>query len=118
MYIYTYTDPFTHKRKYLYSKDLRSTSYTNYTYIYDHFVRESFGRNKVGDIKYSDVLHFYLYLVKEKGIQVNILETVHSVLHPTFQMSVRDDIIRSNPSEGVMAQVKKKCNSQNRESQI
>lgn len=150
MYIYTYTDPFTHKRKYLYSKDLmelrekekdllkdqldgldvyaagnsdlnfvfdryissktdlRSTTYTNYTYIYDHFVRDTFGKNKVGNIKYSDVLHFYLYLVKEKGIQVNTLETVHSVLHPTFQMAVRDDIIRTNPSDGVMAQVKKK----------
>lgn len=150
MYIYTYTDPFTHKRKYVYSKDLvklrekekgllkdqldgldvyaagssdlnfvfdryistktelRSTTYSNYTYIYDHFVRETFGKKLVVDIKYSDVLHFYLYLLKEKGIQVNTLDTVHSVLHPTFQMAVRDNIIRINPSDGVMAQVKKK----------
>ena len=150
MYIYTYTDPFTHKRKYVYSKDLmvlrkkekellkdqldgldvyaagnsdlnfvfdryistktelRSTTYSNYTYIYDHFVRETFGRQLIVDIKYSDVLHFYLYLLKEKGIQVNTLDTVHSVLHPTFQMAVRDNIIRINPSDGVMAQVKKK----------
>lgn len=145
MYLYTYTDPFTHKRKYLYSKDLtdlrekeknllkdqfdgldvyvagysdlnfvfdryistktelRSTTYTNYTYIYDHFVRDTFGKRPVSDIKYSDVLHFYLYLIKEMGIQVNTLETVHSVLHPTFQMAVRDSIIRINPSDGVMA---------------
>ena len=150
MYIYTYTDPFTHKRKYVYSKDLmelrekeknllkdqldgldiyaagnsdlnyvfdryistktelRSTTYSNYTYIYDHFVRETFGKKLIADIKYSDVLHFYLYLLKEKGIQINTLDTVHSVLHPTFQMAVRDNIIRINPSDGVMAQVKKK----------
>ena len=30
------------------------------------------------------------------------------MLHPTFQLAVRDDIIRTNPSDGVMAQVKKK----------
>ncbi len=150
MYIYTYTDPFTHKRKYVYSKDLielrkkekellkdqldgldvyaagnsdlnfvfdryistktelRSTTYSNYTYTYDHYVRETFGKKLIVDIKYSDVLHFYLYLLREKGIQVNTLDTVHSVLHPTFQMAVRDNIIRINPSDGVMAQVKKK----------
>lgn len=88
--------------------ELRSTTYSNYTYTYDHFVRETFGKKLIVDIKYSDVLHFYLYLLKEKGIQVNTLDTVHSVLHPTFQMAVRDNIIRINPSDGVMAQVKKK----------
>ena len=150
MYIYTYTDPFTHNRKYLYSKDLmelrekektlirdqldgldvyaagksdlnfvfdryistktelRSTTYTNYTYIYNHFVREQFGKKKIGDIKYSDVLHFYLHLIKEKGIQVNTLETVHTVLRPTFQLAVRDGLIRTNPCDGVMAEVKKR----------
>lgn len=150
MYIYTYTDPFTHNRKYLYSKDLmelrekekslirdqldgldvyaagksdlnfvfdryistktelRSTTYTNYTYIYNHFVRDTFGRKKIGDIKYSDVLHFYLHLLKERGIQVNTLETVHTVLRPTFQLAVRDGLIRVNPCDGVMAEVKKR----------
>ena len=150
MYIYTYTDPFTHNRKYLYSKDLmelrekektlirdqldgldvyaagksdlnfvfdryistktelRSTTHTNYTYIYNHFVRDTFGKKKIADIKYSDVLHFYLHLLKEKGIQVNTLETVHTVLRPTFQLAVRDGLIRVNPCDGVMAEVKKR----------
>lgn len=99
MYIYTYTDPFTHKRKYLYSKDLmdlrekekelvkdqldgldvyaagnsdlnfvfdryistktdlRSTTYTNYTYTYDHFVRETFGKIK------SEILSIQMYCI-------------------------------------------------------
>lgn len=150
MYIYTYTDPFTHARKYLYSKDLmelrekekllirdqldgldvyaagrsdlnfvfdryistktelKSTTYTNYTYMYNRFVRDKFGKKKIGDIKYSDVLHFYLYLLKEKGIQVNTLETVHTVLRLTFQLAVRDGLIRINPCDGVMAEVKKR----------
>lgn len=34
--------------------ELRRTTYTNYTYMYDHFVRDGFGKKKVGDIKYSD----------------------------------------------------------------
>ena len=88
--------------------ELRRTTYTNYTYMYDRFVRAEFGKKKIGEIKYSDVLYFYYHLVKEKNLQINTLETVHTVLHPTFQLAVRDDIIRNNPSDGVMAQIKKR----------
>lgn len=88
--------------------ELRRTTYTNYVYMYDRFVRDEFGKRKIGEIKYSDVLYFYYHLINEKGLQINTLETIHTVLHPTFQLAVRDDIIRNNPSDGVMAQIKKK----------
>ena len=88
--------------------ELRETTYTNYTYMYDRFVREVFGKRKIGEIKYSDVLYFYYDLLNDRGLQVNTLETIHTVLHPTFQLAVRDDIIRNNPSDGVMAEIKKK----------
>lgn len=88
--------------------ELRRTTYTNYTYMYDRFVRDTFGKKKIGEIKYSDVLYYYYHLINECGLQINTLETIHTVLHPTFQLAVRDDIIRTNPSDRVMAEIKKK----------
>lgn len=88
--------------------DLRRTTYTNYTYMYDRFVRQEFGQKKIGGIKYSDVLYFYYHLINDMNLQINTLETIHTVLHPTFQLAVRDEIIRTNPSDGVMAQIKKR----------
>lgn len=88
--------------------ELRRTTFSNYNYMYDHFVRDGFGKNIIGEIKYSDVLYFYYDLHQNKGLQINTLETIHTVLHPTFQLAVRDDIIRTNPSDGVMAEIKKK----------
>ena len=87
--------------------ELRETTRTNYKYMYDRFVKDGFGKKKIAVIKFSDVLQFYQYLLKDKKMQVNTLETIHTVLHPTFQLAVRDNIIRTNPSDGVMAQVKK-----------
>ncbi len=86
---------------------LRETTMRNYKYMYDHFVRGGFGKKKIASVKYSDVLQFYQHLLKEKEMQINTLETIHTILHPTFQLAVRDNIIRVNPSDGVMAQVKK-----------
>lgn len=87
--------------------ELRKTTMQNYTYMYNRFIRGGFGRKKIGSVKYSDVLLFYQKLLEEKEMQVNTLETIHTILHPTFQLAVRDNVIRVNPSDGVMAQVKK-----------
>lgn len=86
---------------------LRGTTMSNYVYTYDRYVRNGFGKKKVGDAKFSDVLLFYNALIG-RGLSVNTVDSVHSVLHPTFQLAVRDDIIRNNPTDGVMAELKKK----------
>lgn len=87
--------------------NLRQTTRSNYLYIYDRFVRDTFGKKKIAAIRYSDVLQFYNYLLYKQSLQVNTLESVHTLLHPTFQLAVRDEIIRKNPTDGVMAEIKK-----------
>lgn len=89
--------------------ELRKSTLSNYLYMYNHFVREGFGTRKIGEIKYSDVRYFYYYLLNEKGLQANTVDTIHTILHPTFQLAVRDNIIRTNPSDRVMAEIKKKA---------
>ena len=88
--------------------ELRSSTYSNYNYMYDRFIRNGFGKRKIGEIKYSDVLQFYYSLIHDRGLQINSLDTIHTILHPTFQLAVRDEIIRSNPSDRVMAEIRKK----------
>ena len=95
--------------RYLSTKtELKSTTRSNYIYTWNYFVRETFGKKKIGDVKYSDVLQFYTYLIKDKGLEVNSVDSVHTLLFPTFKLAVRDDIIRKNPAEGAFAEVKKR----------
>ncbi len=89
--------------------ELRDSTRNGYLYTYDHFVRDNFGLKKLIDVKYSDVLQYYYYLLNDKGIAVSSLDSVHSLLHPTFQLAVRDDIIRNNPTDGVMKEIAKKA---------
>lgn len=60
----------------------------------------------IGDIKYSDVKFFYYSLINEHGLKTNTLDTIHTIVHPTFGMAVRDGVIRNNPSDRVMAEIK------------
>ena len=86
--------------------ELRENTRHNYEYMYNHFVRNGFGKRKIADIKYSDVLYFYIDLLETMTIAT--IDTIQTVLHPTFQLAVRDDIIRKNPTDGVIAEIKKK----------
>lgn len=94
--------------RYIESKtELRSSTKSNYIYNYNRYVRKGFGKKKITEIRYSDVLFFYNALLKE-GFAMSTVEGIHTLLHPTFQMAVRDNIIRNNPSDNVMAELKKK----------
>lgn len=86
--------------------NLKQNTRTNYIYMYDKFIRERLGKKNINEIKYSDVKQFYVSLLAE-GLQVNTLDNIHTVLHPTLQLAVRDNVIRSNPSDGVMAELKR-----------
>lgn len=85
--------------------NLRESTRSAYEYTYDHYIRDTFGRKRIAEIKYSDVLQFYYYLLNQKEISLGTLDSIHCLLHPTFQLAVRDEIIRKNPTDGVMKEI-------------
>lgn len=87
--------------------DLKQSTRTNYKYMYNHYVRESFGKMRISKIKYTDVKKFYYSLILEKGFKPNSMEIVSTLLHPAFTMAVRDGQLRLNPTDGVMTEIKK-----------
>ncbi len=54
------------------------------------------------------MLYFYSDLVTNKGLQINTLESINTVLRPAFQLAVKDDIIRKNPVDGAYCEIKKR----------
>lgn len=89
---------------------LKESTRANYIYMYDKFVRSSFGKKKIASIKYSDVKAFYNSLIDDLGLKPNSMEIIHTLLHPTFRLAVRDNYIRVNPTSEVMSEIKKEHN--------
>ena len=94
--------------RYMNSKyNLRETTRSNYIYMFNNFVREEFGYKLLSEVKYTDVKMFYYHLLNERNLAINTLDTIQTILHPLFEMAVRDDVVRKNPTKGVMAELKK-----------
>lgn len=97
--------------RYISSKcNLKENTRANYLYTYERYVRESFGKKKLAKIKFTDVLQYYQHLMTDEQVSISTVDSVHCLLHPTFQMAVRDDIIRKNPADGVKAELHKRMN--------
>lgn len=88
-------------------RELKQSTRTNYRYMYNKYVREEIGVRNIASIKYSHIKNFYLSLIHDKDFKPNSMEIIHTILHPIFKTAVRDGYIRINPTEGVMAEIKR-----------
>ena len=95
---------------YIMGKNLEQSTRTNYLYMYKKYISVDLGKKRVTSIKYTDIRRFYIALITEKNFKPNSMEIINTLLHPTFTMAVRDGYIRTNPTDGVMAEIKKSHN--------
>lgn len=82
----------------------------NYIYMYNLFVRPVFGQKLLTSIKNSDVKRFYNRLVDEDGLKVTTVDNIHNVLHQVFQIAVDDRLIRLNPADRMLKELKRAHN--------
>lgn len=90
--------------------ELKQSTRTNYKYMYTKYVRESIGHCYVTSINYSFMKKFFNHLVHEVGFKPNSVEIIYTILHPVFDLAIRDSIIRTNPTNGIMAELKRTNN--------
>lgn len=82
--------------------DLRESTRVNYMDCYRRYVRSGFGKKKIASIKFTDVLVFYSDLLTEKKLHISTIKYLQRLIRPAFELAVRDNIIRSNPADGII----------------
>ena len=91
-------------------RGLKENTFSNYKYMYKMFVEPDFGKNRITDLKRSDVRGFYNFLAEEKHVQINTIDSIHTVLHQVLEIAVEDDYLRYNPSDNALKELKKAIN--------
>ena len=74
------------------------------------FVRPRFGKIKLVQVKKSDVKRFYNNMADEKILKISTIDNVHNILHQVFDFAVNDNIIRINPTDNMLKELKKSHN--------
>ena len=53
---------------------------------------------------------FYNTLADEYNLQIATIDNIHTVLHQVLQLAVDDDVLRKNPSDNVLKELKQAHN--------
>ena len=80
--------------------------YASVECMYELFVKPSFGKNRLVQVKKSDVRKFYNSLADGKVLKIATIDNVHNVLHQVFQVAVDDGMIRQNPTDNMLKELK------------
>mgnify|MGYP000373771094 FL=1 len=85
-------------------RDIGHNTKRAYGTVINRIKESEFWQMKVRNVKLSDAKRFYIDL-HDTGSKRNTISIYHSVLRPTFEMAVDDDMIRKNPFKFKVADI-------------
>lgn len=78
-----------------------------YKGIWNRDVRKILGERKIEDLRYSDIVSFFNYLIEDRGLKLSSIKNTYTLIRPVFELAVKDEYIRKNPTDGVLKAVTK-----------
>ena len=87
--------------------ELKKSTADGYKYYYNKYIREEIGYQNISGIKYSAMRNFFSALIVDKGFKPNTIKNIYKLIHPVFELAIRDGYIRLNPLDGIMTDLKK-----------
>ncbi|MCI9491960.1 MAG: site-specific integrase [Lachnospiraceae bacterium] len=91
-------------------KGLKENTFQNYIYMYEQFVRDDFGQQKIATLKKSDIRRFYNRLVDDRNLKIATVDNIHTVLHQVIEIAVEDGYLRNNISDNALKELKQSRN--------
>lgn len=74
-------------------RGIKDSTMKNYIYMYELFVKPTFGKKKLVQVKKSDVRRFYNQLIDDNVLKPSTVDVIHNIVHQVFQIAVDDDMV-------------------------
>ena len=87
--------------------ELRGSTRASYRYLYGKYIHDSIGNLRLSELTYSILKRLFNGFLYEQGLKPRTVLAIYNVLHPVFDVAVRDNYIRKNPMDGVIQELKK-----------
>lgn len=87
------------------NQGIKDTTRSGYYDVYRLHARDQLGHMKIKDIKHTDIKQRYVEMIVNDGLMPSSVEALQTVLFPIFKEAVADNIIRSNPADGVVKKI-------------
>ena len=92
--------------EWLTTKTINPHTQANYDWLYNNYVKPSFGKKVIKNITEGDVIRFYKGLLSEKHLAITTVDGLQTVLQQVFIYAVKSHYILDNVCAGVMKNLK------------
>ena len=89
------------------NRKLSEKTKTNYVYMYEKFVSPEIGNYNIKVINTEMIKKFMFSLMDDIGFHPRTVENVCNILRPVFREAISYGVIKTNPVEGIMIEVRK-----------
>lgn len=96
-------------------RGIKPNTFRNYTYMYERYVLNGFGKNKLQTLIRTDIKAFYNSLYDSKVMKVNTMDCIHNVIHQVLELAVDNNYIRYNPASNALKELKREESQKARE---
>lgn len=90
--------------------ELRTRTDETYESLYKNHIKDKIGKRKLKDVRYSDILEFYLHILNTEDLSGSTLDNIHTILSYIYKMAMRDNLVTMNPVYGANTDAKRKAN--------
>ena len=87
---------------------VRESSFSTYLRLYQRYIETQFGETKLKDPTYSKVVLFYKDLLENHGLGISSVNNINVVLSMILNVAIRDGVLRTNPCNGALKELKRK----------
>lgn len=91
-------------------RGLADNTFQNCKYLYEMFVQPKIVQISIKQLKRSDIKSLYNHLLEERGLKVNTIDGVHTVLHQVLTVAVKENYIRLNIADNTLKELKQSHN--------
>lgn len=83
----------------------KKSTRAGYEGSYRRYIKDSIGQKTICSLKYSQIRSFLESVEKSHGIKKSSVGSIYSVINGAFKLALRDNVIRSNPVEGMIREI-------------
>lgn len=88
-------------------RGIKDNTFEQYKYVYEHYVKNSFGELKIENIRKTDVKAFYNDLIDKKSLKSSSVTVISQILRQVLEIGIEDGYIRTNPISGALRDLQK-----------
>lgn len=89
--------------------DIRKATASRWDSIYRNHIKNDIGKCIMKDVRYSDVVAFYMDILTRKNLSAGMVDNIHCLLSILYKSALRDRLVIYNPVCGANTEAKKKA---------